>query len=206
MNPEGVAAILTAAGRSTRMGYNKALLDWGGIPLLQHQVELLAGSGVGEIVVVLGDEAERIEAAIRWPVRIRRIRNPRVDRGRTESLKLGFEAIQGQPDALLVVGADQPLRADVLSRLLEAFEPTRNTFAQPSFCGVRSHPVLFAGHLLPEIKRIEEETQGLRAVTHRHAAGRLEVGMEGKPTPEFNTPEEYQEAINGTRISDRQSP
>lgn len=206
MNPERVAAILTAAGRSTRMGYTKALLDWGGKPLLQHQVELLAGAGIGEIVVVLGDEAERLEAAIPWSERVRRIRNPRVDLGRSESLKLGFEAIQGQPDALLVVGADQPLRANVLSRLLEAFDPNRNTFAQPCFSGNRSHPVLFAGHLLPELKRIEEETQGLRAVTHRHASGRLEVGMEGKPTPEFNTPEEYQAAINGTRTSDRQSP
>lgn len=195
MNPEGVAAILTAAGASTRMGESKALLDWGELPLLQHQVEVLLQAGLGDIVVVLGDEAPRIEAAVRWPARVRRIRNSRVDRGRSESLRLGFEALQDQPEAILVVAVDQPLSGDVLSKLLAAFDPERESFAQPSFSGLRSHPVLFAGRLLAELQRIDEATRGLRAVTRRHASERLDVTLEGVPSPEFNTPAEYRAAI-----------
>ena len=39
---ERLAAIVLAAGESTRMGQPKALLPWGGVPLVRHQVDLLA--------------------------------------------------------------------------------------------------------------------------------------------------------------------
>lgn len=210
MKPERVTAILTAAGRSSRMCTPKALLDWGGIPLIQHQAEILRRAGLGEIIVVLGDAAAAIEDTVTWPREVLRIKNPRVDLGRAESLRLGFDALRGQPDALLVVGVDQPLRLDTVIELIRAFSPERDAFAQPCFSGRRSHPVLFAVQLLPELKQINEETQGLRAVTHRHAAGRLDVSMDGEPTPEFNTPEEYQRALerlaSEKRTSGRQSP
>ncbi|MYK25863.1 MAG: NTP transferase domain-containing protein, partial [Dehalococcoidia bacterium] len=49
-----ISSILLAAGMSTRMGQPKALLDWGGEPLICYQIRQLQEAGVDEVVVVLG--------------------------------------------------------------------------------------------------------------------------------------------------------
>ena len=53
-------ALLLAAGESARMGTPKALLEWGGRPLLGHQLAVLQKSRVDECIVVLGREAARL--------------------------------------------------------------------------------------------------------------------------------------------------
>ncbi len=63
-----VGAIL-AAGRGTRMGalgkqYPKALLPIANRPLIEHQLQSLAGAGVKEIYVIVGDRAGQVERAV----------------------------------------------------------------------------------------------------------------------------------------------
>jgi len=58
------AGLLLAAGESTRMGQSKPLLDWGGEVLVVYQVRQLLDAGLERIVVVLGDRAETVAAAL----------------------------------------------------------------------------------------------------------------------------------------------
>ena len=62
----GTVGLVLAAGAGSRFGGGKLLATIAGRPVLQHVLDALAEAGVGESVVVLGQDAERIEAAIDW--------------------------------------------------------------------------------------------------------------------------------------------
>lgn len=46
-----IAGVVLAGGRSSRMGENKALLDYNGQPLLDHMIALLKQTGLNDIYV-----------------------------------------------------------------------------------------------------------------------------------------------------------
>ncbi|MFP5503565.1 MAG: NTP transferase domain-containing protein [Candidatus Sericytochromatia bacterium] len=192
ITPEAIAAVVTAAGLSTRMGRPKALLDWHGRPLVAHQVAALAR--LRQVVVVLGHEAEAIGRAVPASPGVRLVLNPAYESGRVSSLVAGFQAIEAPVEAVLVVGVDQPLAPGLVAALLAGWDG-RSPVAAPTYEGRRGHPVLFRGDLLAELLAIREETQGLRAVTARHREGRQEVPV---PFPEvlldLNTPEAWRTA------------
>ena len=90
-------ALLLAAGESARMGTPKALLEWGGRPLLGHQLAVLQKSRVDECIVVLGREAARlsglVEPLLRRPGwKARGVVNPRPADGRSSSIRAGLAA------------------------------------------------------------------------------------------------------------------
>src|SRR5258708_39472305 len=72
---KGTVGLVLAAGAGSRFGGGKLLATIGGRPVLQHVLDALAEAGVGESIVVLGHDAERIEAAIDWGD-TRRVVNP----------------------------------------------------------------------------------------------------------------------------------
>lgn len=118
-----VAAVVLAAGAGSRFGGGKLLATLGGRPILQHVLDAVAGAGIREVVVVLGDDAPAVEAGIAWR-RERRIVNPRPSDGLGSSLGLGVATVgtlDPPVDALLVVLGDQPrLRTGVISMLVDA--------------------------------------------------------------------------------------
>lgn len=186
------AAVVTAAGFSSRMGSPKALLDWGGRPLLQHQIEML--SGFGEVVVVLGHEAERIREAIAPAPNTRLVFNPAYTEGRSSSLQMGFRALEGHARGILVIGTDQPLDPRVLDPLIHALGP-KTSLAVPVREGRRGHPVLLSGDLSDELRQVAAEPEGLRSIVRRHHAESVEVPFDlDAPWLDLNTPDDYSAA------------
>jgi molybdenum cofactor cytidylyltransferase len=191
-NPRAVA-ILLAAGDSVRMGSPKALIEWQGRPLLQHQLEEIGKSRVAGCVVVLGRDAERLEPLVRASGEpggsTRSIVNPRHAEGRCSSILAGLGALSSlpaPPEAVCIVSVDQPLAGRLLNALLDAAWREwssggvsrgggEKTILVPAFQGRRGHPPLFHGSLLPELTTIREATEGLRAVIRRLPARVLEV-------------------------------
>ena len=108
---EGTAAIILAAGESQRMGEPKALLDWGGKPLLQHQIDEMLAAGCTAVVVVLGADADAIRAQIRCDGRCRMVMNEEHAQGRASSVRRGAEAVTDDAAVVVVASVDQPLRA-----------------------------------------------------------------------------------------------
>lgn len=102
-----VVAVVLAAGSGSRFGGRKLLASLEGRPLLQHVLDRLAASGLDDVVVVLGDDAPAVEAAIAWRTE-RRIRNPEPARGLASSLQIGIAAVPEAIDAALIVLGDQP--------------------------------------------------------------------------------------------------
>ena len=185
-HPRAVA-ILLAAGDSVRMGSPKALVEWRGRPLLRHQLDRIGESRVAGCVVVLGREAERLEAVVRVAAgpagTTRCVVNPRHAEGRCSSILAGLAALASlpaPPEAIFMVSVDQPLPARLLDALLGAASTEwgiggGRTIIVPAFDGRRGHPPLFRADLLPELTGIDEATEGLKAVVRRRPERVLEV-------------------------------
>jgi molybdenum cofactor cytidylyltransferase len=139
-------ALVLAAGAGSRFGGRKLLARVEGRPILAHVLDALATSPVDATVVVLGDDADAIETAIRWRGE-RRVRNPRPQDGLASSLRVGLDAVAEEPvraDAVLVVLGDQPdLRPDVVATVVAAAGDTDHPFVRPRYAGdAAPNPVL----------------------------------------------------------------
>ena len=192
-----VAAVLLAAGESTRMGEPKALLPWAGLPLVAYHVTTLHEAGYDPLVVVLGHEAERVAGALPTDIPLEAVVNDRYEQGRTTSIVAGaLHLLEANVDGVLIASVDQPRSLALLRTLREAFEREQPRIAVPSLDGRPGHPPLFAGELLPELLQVTEETEGLRQVVRNFGDGRLLVPVDDPLTlTNLNTHEEYEAAL-----------
>ena len=172
------------------MGTPKPLLEWQGTTLIEYQIAQLRQAGAGDVVAVLGHGADDIRPLV-TSAGARAVVNEGYREGRASSLRAGAYAID-DADTIVVISVDQPRFAGVTRRLLDA-HPSGITV--PSHSGRRGHPAVLDGSLLPELRAVDEATQGLRAVIDRHAAQVREVPF-GSPDVllDLNTPEDYKEA------------
>jgi molybdenum cofactor cytidylyltransferase len=101
------AGLILAAGRGTRFGGRKMLALVDGRPMLQHVLDVATAAELNPVVVVIGDDAEEIEAAMNWR-REKRIRNPDPGRGMSSSVALGLARFGAGVSRVLVLLGDQP--------------------------------------------------------------------------------------------------
>ena len=194
-----IAAILLAAGESRRMGSLKALLPWQGSTLLAYQIASLRQAGVDPVVVVLGHEAGRLKPEVEGKEGVIWVVNPDYWQGKTTSIKVGLSALgTGQPSAILILNVDQPRSAETIRHLLQQHRDGGRSITIPRYRGKGGHPIVVDSALLEELKSIDEESLGMKAVVRRHQEATLLVEMD---TPEvlwdLNTPEQYQAALRG---------
>jgi molybdenum cofactor cytidylyltransferase len=166
------AALILAAGASQRMGTPKALLAWQGTTLLEYVLAQARASAIDEVVVVLGTATRHLNGSL-GDVRI--VFNLEPASGRSTSIRIGSEAVPEDVQAVIIQSVDQPCPVDVLNALFSAVEQQVGEIAVPTFEGRRGHPVCFGGSLLPELRTVTEEEEGLRAVVRRHAQHLVEV-------------------------------
>jgi molybdenum cofactor cytidylyltransferase len=196
------AAILLAAGLSTRMGRPKPLLPWDGRPLVRFQVEQLLAAGIEDVVVVTGHEAEAVQAALH-DVAVRVAYNPEYAAGRAGSVRTGASAVRGDAPFVVILNVDQPRPAELIGALVCGHVASGAAITVPVFEGRRGHPAIFAGALLPELRAVAEETEGLRAVMRRHAADVHEAPVsDPRALLDTNTPEAYQAARRAFSLPD----
>jgi molybdenum cofactor cytidylyltransferase len=178
-----VAAIILAAGKSTRMGEAKQLLRLGESTVLGRTIENVRRSAVDEIVLVLGASAEAIRrqlpAALLESLKV--VVNPAYEQGMASSLQTGLSALNPQIGAALIVLADQPfVRPETLDQLARKYRHTPARIVIPSYKGVRGNPVLLDRSVFAEVMALEGDT-GCRAIfgNHTERTVKLEVEDEG---------------------------
>jgi molybdenum cofactor cytidylyltransferase len=148
-----VAAVVLAAGAASRFGGGKLLAALEGRPVLQHVLDALSDCGLCETVVVVGDDAAAIEAAMAGPG-VRLVRNERPADGLASSLWTGIAALGDEPQAALVVLGDQPrLRPGVVSTLVAAAEAADVAVVPRYADGGDPNPVLLLRTGWPLISR-----------------------------------------------------
>ncbi|MHB2021504.1 MAG: selenium cofactor biosynthesis protein YqeC [Candidatus Xenobia bacterium] len=172
----GVAAVLLAAGRGSRMGRFKLLESVRGKPLVQHALDALFASPVDEIVLVTGHGGSAIRAAVtpRDP-RLRIVCNERYEEGMATSLSAGIAATPRDASRCLVALGDMPaLQPETIHRLLAEDAP----IVAPSYQGRRGHPVAFGATLRNELTTLQGDV-GAREVLLRHGVVEIDVDDPG---------------------------
>lgn len=155
---EGCAGLILAAGRSSRMGEFKPLLELDGVSMIRRVAGMMVRAGCDPILVVTGRQAPQLEAHLAgWPVSF--VHNP--DYARTQqldSLRLGLAALEGRGRRVLICPADIPLVAD---RTVRQLLGTAALFARPVFGEKAGHPAAMALALTPYLLSYDGP-QGLR--------------------------------------------
>ena len=152
-----VAAIVLAAGRSTRMGGPNKLLEMiSGKPLVRIAAEQALASRASPVVVVSGHERARVEAALAG-LDVRLVHNPDYAQGLSTSVKAGLAALPPESEAAIVCLGDMPqVTSALIDRLIAAFDPERNALVVlPTFSGKRGNPVLWSRRFFPELIALE---------------------------------------------------
>lgn len=175
--PGSAAAVVLAAGMSRRMAAAgpKQLLRIAGKPLLEHALESIHAAGVSDIVLVLGAEANAIQAQI--PLHgVRVALNPDYQQGMGTSLRTGLGALSSAARAALVVLADQPfVQPETLKRLIafheqSSHEQSRVQIILPLYRGFRGNPVLLDRSVFAEVRGLSGDV-GCRAIFGSHTEG-----------------------------------
>ena len=162
------AAVVLAAGRSTRMGVHKLLLPLGGRPLVSYAVAAACASRAQPVVVVLGHDAAAVRAALP-PDRQRYVVNDAFASGMASSLRAGIAALPPSAAGAIVLLADQPLVTPALvATVLAEAAAHREQIVAATYAGVRSHPVYFPRALFAELAAVVGD-EGGRSVLARHA-------------------------------------
>jgi molybdenum cofactor cytidylyltransferase len=125
------------------MGAPKALLTLNGMTFADGLIRAFAACD--DVVIVLGYDADRIQAGISRPVRF--VINPTPELGQLSSLQCGLEAT-ANADAIFFTPVDYPAISQETVRLLLNHA---GSFAMPRFEGRRGHPVLLNRQMASEI-------------------------------------------------------
>jgi putative nucleotidyltransferase with HDIG domain len=148
---DSVAAIVLAAGRSSRMGDFKPLMPFGERTLVGHVVAGLRAAGVAEVHVVTGFQAQALQPELER-IGVTAVHNAEFDRGMFSSVQAGIASLPAETDAFLLMPVDMPLvRPGTIGRLVEATASDQAAVFYPTFRGARGHPPLIRRPLFAEI-------------------------------------------------------
>jgi molybdenum cofactor cytidylyltransferase len=188
-----IAAVVLAAGRSTRMGaVNKMLAEIGGKPLVRIATEQALASRAKPVIVVTGHERERVEQALAGlPVRF--VHNPAYADGLAGSVKTGIGAVPAEGDGAIVCLGDMPqVDSGLIDKLLAAFDPERGALVVvPSIDGRRGNPVVWARRFFNDLMTITGDI-GARHLIGQYAEAVVEVPLSGEAAlTDVDTPESF---------------
>jgi len=196
-HPKRIAAVVLAAGRSTRMGGpNKLLAEIARRPLVRIVAEEALASRADPVIVVAGHQRAEVEKALAG-LRVRIVHNPDFAEGLGTSLRAGIAAVPADSDAAIVCLGDMPrVDAALMNRLIAAFDPDRGALVVvPTFEGKRGNPVLWSRRFFPDLMAIEGDV-GARHLIGRYSEAVAEVTVEGKAALiDVDTPE----ALSGVK-------
>lgn len=168
-----VAGVILAAGTSTRLEGTKQLLPFKGKPMIKHVVEAAIAGGLDPVIVVVGEDGERIQAVLEGSS-VSIVRNPEPNRGQGSSLRVGVEQIDPSLEAAVFLLADMPLvSSELIESLISRHRSALSQIVVPYSRGKRGNPVLFDRITFDALGRIEGD-QGGRAIFSRYAVERVE--------------------------------
>jgi molybdenum cofactor cytidylyltransferase len=188
------AGVILAAGASSRMGQDKALLSYEGATFLSGAIRMLQGA-CDFVVVVTGNNTELLKPVI-YQSSAYYVRNAQPELGQFSSLRVGFQAVldRGRDTACVTLVDRPPALPSTLAKLQQEFlqtSPDSTWAVVPQFNGKHGHPVLFSREMIEVCLRADPTTNA-REVEHRYQ-NRIEyVDVDDRRIViNINTPEDY---------------
>jgi molybdenum cofactor cytidylyltransferase len=174
-----LSAIVLAAGSSRRMeNKNKLLLPYKGKTILAHTVGNILSAGIGEVIIVTGFEAAKVQESIRHlPVRF--VHNPHHETGMTGSIQAGVRAASGNgymiclSDMVLITPEEYGLLAAAFEHRLP--EDPR-CICLPEYQGEKGNPVIFSSFYREALLQ-HPEKEGCKGIARSHPEHQWRVSM-----------------------------
>lgn len=183
-----VAAVLLAAGKSSRMGSCKPLLSLGDGTVMERCLNTLHHGGVNEIIVVVSINGEDVARAARnHPVQI--VVNPEEIGDMASSIRVGRDCTTPETSGIIVALCDYPLVVPgTVKALIDQHAMHPECIITPTCKGHRGHPLLLPRSILEELT----EGKTLRDVLKKDAARIREVPIDDTGILiDMDTPDDY---------------
>jgi len=182
-----VAAVILAAGGSSRLGRPKQLLVFHGETLIRRSVRAAAEGGCDPVIVVVGSFGDAIQREIRSTSTIV-VENPEWHRGLGTSIRRGLQEIDDAIGAVVLLTCDQPLLDKTLiAELLAAYEKTRKPMVASRYANTLGVPALFDRCCFADLLALPDDSGAKTLLTSRPndvAAVPFEQGAIDIDTPE----------------------
>ena len=191
-----LAAAILAAGESRRMGRPKALVPFEGLTFVEHLLQATNHPRVGIVRVVLGANAESIQAELKLDQEIVVV-NQDWQQGQLSSIQSAIRSLPADQTAgLLLCPVDHPLiSSQLVSRLIAEFDSDRKLIVVPTHQGRRGHPVIFHASLYAELLDASPNV-GARQVVWAHPDAIAEIETdEAGVILNLNDPETMRKAL-----------
>jgi len=206
---ENIAGIILAAGRASRYGQPKQLLDYHGQPFVRVVAETALKAGLSPVVVVTGAKAEMVQATVAdLPVRV--VYNTEWESGQGSSIRTGLVECGSststhaeaelrhsrKPGGAIFLLADQPqVSVEVIRALVERHSLDLPAVLAPYVFDQRANPVLFDQIAFPDLLKLQGDTGG-RAIFSKFSPRYLNW-YDRKLLLDVDTPEDYLKLVNG---------
>ena len=196
---KNVGLIILAAGKASRMGKPKQLLNYQGTSLISHAVKMGLNSICKPVVVVLGAYAENIKPEIdKLPIQI--VENPYWETGMSSSIRAGVAAIKesnSNLDAIIIALADQPLISEaVFNQLIQSYQETGNIIIASAYDDIVGVPALFNKNLFSELINLEGD-RGAKALMGKYKNEVLTIPV-AEAAIDIDTQEDYEKLLLGS--------
>ncbi len=182
-----VAAVVLAAGTSSRMGHNKLFVSLRGESLLRRAVRTALAAGLKPVLVVLGHESSRAEAELAG-LDCTTVLNPEYAQGINTSLRSGIAAVPADAAGALVMLGDMPfVTEDMLRTVLGRYLSSTSPLVVSNYDGVDAPPMLYDKTLFSELGALDGDGCGKRVV-QRHRSECLEVAWPASALRDMDVP------------------
>jgi len=194
--------VILAAGESSRMGRDKALLPWppsGSTPSASTETFLSSAirtlSQENDLVIVVAGNNEEQVAPVVYGQGAFLVRNPNPERGQFSSLQVGLHEVlnRGRDAAMITLVDRPPATAAVLSKLRAAFEAASpyKWAVVPEHGGKHGHPILIGREMMEAFLKAPV-TATARDIEHQNREHIEYVAVDDPSvTINVNTPEDY---------------
>lgn len=161
----GVAVVVLAAGRSSRMGANKLVAPLGDSSVIAHVVDAIARAELAPPIIVLGNEALLVRAALAGRAATF-VDAPDFAAGLSQSLRSGIEALAPGTRAAMICLGDMPFMPSPLLAAMAAMADTDRIIA-PRRDGRIGNPIVWGSAFFDSLTRLTGDA-GARSLLADH--------------------------------------
>jgi molybdenum cofactor cytidylyltransferase len=191
-----LGGVILAAGESSRMGRDKALLPWppqGPGTILSAAIQSLS-QHCDMVIVVAGKNEDAIKPIV-YGSGADLVRNPAPERGQFSSLQVGLREVinQGRDSAMIRLVDRPPPRPETLATLVDAFTNKAHGIwaVVPEFHGKHGHPILIGREMIEAFLQAPASANA-REIEHANQARIKYVAIDDPlVAANVDTPQDY---------------
>lgn len=195
MDKNSLAAIIIAAGFSSRMKRFKPLLPLGQSTVVEKAVEAFVKAGILDIRVVVGHRADELLPVLDR-LKVNSIYNPDFPEGMFSSICAGVKNLTPEVEAFFLLPVDNPIiNPSTITKLKETFYAAESAIVYPTYQGMRGHPPLISSRYVNDVLSWDKPG-GMRAILEQYENNALDLEVDdGGILLDMDTPDDYQQML-----------